>query len=100
MLSFKQVGCLLDKRCLLGAVVLLCDVKICKSALIHASWVFDKRCLLGAVVLLSEMKNVKVLSFKQVRCLFDKRCLLGAVVLLCDVKMCKSALIQAVWVSV
>ena len=36
MLSFKQVGHLFDKRCLLGAVVLLYDVKICKTALIQA----------------------------------------------------------------
>ena len=51
MLSFKQVVCLFDRWCMLGAIVLLCDTKI-----------------------------VKVLSIKQVGCPFDKRCLLGAVV--------------------
>ena len=53
VLSIKQVGCLFDKRYLLGGVVLLRDVKI-----------------------------VKVLSINQVGCLFDKRCLLGSVGLL------------------
>ena len=30
VLSIKQVRCLFDKRCLLGGVVILCDVKIVK----------------------------------------------------------------------